>query len=62
MRLGDHRKDCCKPEAGNLGPPERYNPERGDLVFRRCKVCNCRHFEAVGEPGVIFSRGASVGR
>lgn len=60
MRAGDHRKDCCKVEE-NLSPPERYDPERADLLFRRCKVCGCRHFEATAEPGRVFMRGAAIG-
>lgn len=60
MIPGDHRKDCCRPEAGNLEPSEKYQG-RDDLTFRRCKVCGCRHFEANAEPGVIFAKGSPSG-
>lgn len=37
-------KECCKKEE-NLNPSEPYGD--GGLTFRRCKVCQCRHFNAV---------------
>ncbi len=50
--MEDKRKECCKkPE--NLREPERL---RDDLVFRRCKVCGCRHFELTLEPGHFDAR------
>jgi hypothetical protein len=60
MTPGDHRKDCCKLEAGNLCPTEKYNG-RADLVFRRCSVCGCRHFEATLDPGRFNTRGREIG-
>jgi hypothetical protein len=60
MTPGDHRKPCCKPEAGNLGPVEKYNG-RDDLTFQRCGVCGCRHFEAAVDPLRLNMRGAQVG-
>ncbi len=40
-------KDCCKnPE--NLGPPIE---QAKDLTYRVCKVCGCRHFEAIADLG-----------
>jgi hypothetical protein len=41
-------KDCCRQDE-NLGAPERYNG-RDDLTFRRCRVCQCRHFRALALP------------
>lgn len=60
MQQGDHRKECCKPESGNLSEPEKYMG-RDDLTFRRCSVCQCRHFEAKGDPGRLGMRGAQIG-
>ena len=46
-------KPCCIDKA-NLLPPEPTGVE-GE-VFRRCKVCGCRHFKMqvdTGELGII---------
>jgi hypothetical protein len=43
-------RQCCKE---NLGEPEQL---KEDLVVRRCKVCNRRHFELTAEPGKIFAK------
>ena len=48
-------KECCQDED-NLGDPEPTGVE-GE-VFRRCKICNCRHFKAVldtGHLGIVGS-------
>lgn len=45
--MADTRKDCCKV-ATNLSAPEPYDG-RSDLQFRRCQVCQCRHFRAVAQ-------------
>jgi hypothetical protein len=51
--MSDERKECCKQES-NLGPVVQ---ERKDLIYRRCAVCGCRHFELTLDPGVLFSKG-----
>lgn len=55
-KIGDHRKACCRNEK-NLGPAVQAGPK---TTFRRCTVCQCRHFEAVLDPGVIGIRGTKV--
>jgi hypothetical protein len=40
-------KKCCRNTV-NLGPV--IEDDRG-LVYRRCFVCNCRHFELRADPG-----------
>jgi len=55
--VADTRKDCCQ-QAENLGPPVQ---ERHDLVYRRCQICGCRHFELILDPGRLVLRGAPVG-
>ena len=57
MEQGDKRKDCCKVEE-NLGPAVQ---ERPDLVYRHCKVCQCRHFELTLDPGKLGLQGAGIG-
>jgi hypothetical protein len=57
LARGDNRKDCCKVEE-NLGPVVQ---ERVDLAYRRCSVCQCRHFELTADPLVINLRGAAIG-
>lgn len=57
MEQGDKRKDCCKLEE-NLGPVVKVAE---DLTFRRCLVCNCRHFEAVLDPLKMNLTGAQLG-
>lgn len=39
-------KRCCRQRT-NLGPLEWYSPS---TVFRRCTVCQCRHFEMTVDP------------
>lgn len=56
MEQGDQRKDCCKQEE-NLGPVIR---ERADLTYRRCRVCQCRHFEFTADPGKFVFRGKAL--
>lgn len=58
MHVGDKRKECCKPEAGNLGPVIR---ERHDVTFRRCRVCQCRHFEFTVDPIRVQAKMSGVG-
>lgn len=55
MEQGDKRKECCTKEE-NLGP---VVPERVDLIYRRCKVCSCRHFELTVDPGKFSVRDAA---
>jgi hypothetical protein len=57
MEQGDKRKECCRDEK-NLGPVVQ---ERKDLTYRRCQVCQCRHFELTVEPGRLGLRGGQVG-
>ncbi len=59
LTQGNQRNPCCRVED-NLGPWESYQG-RKDLGFRRCKLCQCRHFEAEADAGKIFSAGASAG-
>lgn len=57
MHVGDKRKDCCKPDAGNLEPKQL----RPDLLVNVCKVCGCRHFELTVDPIRIQARMSGVG-
>ena len=57
LQSGDRRKDCCRVEE-NLGPVIQ---ERADLMYRRCKVCQCRHFELTADPLRLNLRGAPLG-
>lgn len=50
-------KECCQDE-NNLGPYERMPEAVDGEVFRRCKVCGCRHFTFYAEPGIIGIKGA----
>lgn len=56
---GDQRKACCRIEA-NLGAPERVHPDRSDSIFRRCRVCSCRHFEFTIDVGTLGVAGKST--
>jgi hypothetical protein len=51
-------KRCCRHVA-NLGPvvTDTVNAQ-GTLTYRRCQVCQCRHFELEATPG----RYTAVGR
>jgi len=43
--------------------PENLHEEpsgKEDLVLRRCRVCQCRHFELTMDPGVIGVTGKSL--
>jgi hypothetical protein len=60
MTPGDNRKDCCKDPA-NLYRRENDQEERPDLVVRRCRVCECRHFELTADPGKLGLRGSPIG-
>jgi len=53
---GDKRKDCCK-QPENL----RYERLRPDLAVNVCKVCKCRHFELMVDPGVLAVKLALMG-
>jgi hypothetical protein len=55
--MPDNREECCKNEE-NLVPHED-GPRR---VIKICKVCGRRHFEFSVEPGVIFAKGAPLGK
>ena len=55
--MEDNRKECCKDEE-NLGQVEIIREP--DLVFRRCKVCNCRHFEMSVDPGKLGLKGSEM--
>jgi len=54
--MSDERKACCR-DAENLGEPIRVNDS---TVYRRCVVCNCRHFEMTLDPGVLGLKGAAL--
>jgi hypothetical protein len=56
--------ECCKEESNLvLIPKEDFQGEisktarapgfivRGDVTIRGCRVCGCRHFEFVVDPG-----------
>lgn len=49
VRLGRpaQPKRCCRNEQ-NLGPIIR---ESAVLTYRRCRVCQCRHFELTADMG-----------
>jgi hypothetical protein len=57
MEQGDKRKECCKQED-NLGPVVQ---EREDLIYRRCRVCQCRHFELTVDPLRLGIHGSNMG-
>ena len=44
-------KKCCRDHS-NLGPRENLDPE-GNVQFKRCQVCGCRHFWAVADEGRV---------
>lgn len=50
------KKECCSNEE-NLGPEERLPDAGPDEVYRRCKVCKCRHFTVSIDPMVIGIKG-----
>lgn len=52
----DNRKECCRVEA-NLGAPESVNKS---VSFRRCQVCQCRHFEMIADLGILGIKGTSA--
>lgn len=56
----DDVKECCA-NLDNRSEPEAVegNPE-GDLVFTRCKVCQCRHFELTVDVGKLGALGATL--
>ena len=55
LLAGDHRKPCCTvPE--NLYVFEN----KPGLVVRKCRVCNCRHFEMTVDPGVYDFKGRNI--
>jgi hypothetical protein len=53
MAPGDHREPCCRNEA-NMGPAVPMGP--GGCIYRRCKVCDRRHFEMTLDPGRLGLR------
>lgn len=52
-------KACCKNPT-NLYVSNGRDEQRADVTIRRCKVCDCRHFEAIVDPGVLGVRGARM--
>lgn len=56
LEEGDKRKECCQ-KADNLVPHQG----RPDLTVNVCKVCGCRHFELVIDPGQFGLMGAGMG-
>jgi len=48
---------CCK-RGENLGPIVQDRP---DLIYRRCKVCNSRHFELTASAGEFRTQGTQLG-
>lgn len=56
----DKRKDCCR-QAENLTLPIRWGTTDTGVTYRQCRVCNCRHFVALADPGVFGITGAQVG-
>jgi hypothetical protein len=56
LKMKQERKYCCNQEE-NLGP---IIQERPDLIYRRCKICNCRHFELSLDPGKIGITGNNL--
>lgn len=57
MHVGDNRKECCKPESGNLDVIHK----RPDLDVYVCKICGCRHFELTADPIKVQARMSGVG-
>jgi hypothetical protein len=51
-------KDCCeKAVNSDKVSVERVNES---LIFIRCPVCNCRHFELTVDPGQLGLKGADL--
>ena len=48
--------ECCRDEK-NLSETVQ---ERKDLVYRRCGVCGCRHFELTVDPGELGVQGKEL--
>ncbi len=44
--LQERPNKCCRDDS-NLGPVVQ---ERPDFSYRRCSVCDCRHFEQLVDP------------
>lgn len=51
------RRRCCWKEE-NLGPVVQ---DASDLTYRRCQVCQSRHFTLTADPGKIGLHGVQVG-
>jgi hypothetical protein len=49
-------KDCCKLEE-NL---ELQPSDKPELVIRKCRICQCRHFELTLDPAEIGLVGAKL--
>jgi len=54
--MSGEKKDCCKLEE-NL---ELQPSDKPELVIRKCRICNCRHFELTMEPGIIGMTGQGL--
>ena len=52
----NEKKECCQKQE-NL---ELHKTDDSDLIFYKCKVCGCRHFELTVQPGIIFSKGQVI--
>ncbi len=52
-------KECCL-NSDNLYISIGRDEQRDDVTIRRCQVCDCRHFEAIVDPGEIGVHGARM--
>jgi len=51
-------KDCCQ-KLENLSPPEPTGAPQETM--QRCRVCKCRHFRLIIDPGKYVARGQPTG-
>jgi hypothetical protein len=53
---------CSDPENREDGPGPRGldAPPPPEVTVTHCRVCECRHFEAVLDPGQLGLKGAEV--
>ena len=58
LMQGDRRKPCCR-DPRNLSPFIFTGTRTG---YRRCQVCNCRHFVQEAEPGRFGVQPGGVAR
>lgn len=55
--------DCCaKLENRELGPGPRglEDTPPPEVVVSHCRVCECRHFEVVADPGTVGVQGKAL--